>query len=616
MLRIHISGFSVAVVVLCCALSSCHDVQKNAPAAKHAPGSFDALREQYADVIRTFPDSPQSETVLRLLLDAASQRQQGTEAEAADWLMYQFADENLGLYLFDKRRKEADAVSGNGALDLCHAVQKKAPLGSPLSLAAFDAELSRLEKDTPDSFLTVCGETIAAIPEDPRLRVALLRRANYYRDMGEAKKSALDFIRFWSEYPDKVSDMELAVLIETALRNAGLVFESGLLEVSPDSGATARELMAAFEPFMVQASGGKSAAPASPSLDIYFNNTPDIAAITQAMASLQDTIEGTEEPLLLHLRIGALHVQASDVQESIEAFTGFADALAGTIESLPKEEAVLARLRTYSAYTVSTLERISKAFSGPTAKRGGSNLLPRSHDLYLRVLDLDLELAAAIANVKGQDGAEYFFSSVKTYTDKATAWNDRKRPVLGYRRYVELYPDSKDAPRALLALAEFYEASGTPSQACEIYTEFAEKYPNSPQAAGAALKRALALYESQKYDESYEACQLLMTQYPSSTQVVPAEFLAALCEAGLGMVDQARDHVTSFVERFPQDDLSARALYWLGSSYLSEQNYEKALSCFSDLIARFPEKNEFVSRAREHVANLSRMQESKTPSPK
>lgn len=45
----------------------------------------------------------------------------------------------------------------------------------------------------------------------------------------------------------------------------------------------------------------------------------------------------------------------------------------------------------------------------------------------------------------------------------------------------------------------------------------------------------------------------------------------------------------SFIQKYPNNELTANAYYWLGESYYGTQNYEVALNTFQELLKRFPD---------------------------
>jgi len=45
----------------------------------------------------------------------------------------------------------------------------------------------------------------------------------------------------------------------------------------------------------------------------------------------------------------------------------------------------------------------------------------------------------------------------------------------------------------------------------------------------------------------------------------------------------------SFIDQYPDSDLTGNANYWLGESYYVTQNYRVALETFGNLLSRFPQ---------------------------
>ncbi len=69
----------------------------------------------------------------------------------------------------------------------------------------------------------------------------------------------------------------------------------------------------------------------------------------------------------------------------------------------------------------------------------------------------------------------------------------------------------------------------------------------------------------------------------------------ALYEQGLDLIQKKGDYprgeevLQDFLKRFPQHELAANAMYWIGEGYYGEKKYENAILQFQDVIQKYPE---------------------------
>ena len=117
------------------------------------------------------------------------------------------------------------------------------------------------------------------------------------------------------------------------------------------------------------------------------------------------------------------------------------------------------------------------------------------------------------------------------------------------------------------------------------------------------MKLCLSLYDSEMHEEAFERLQEFQVTYPESDQIVDAQFLSAMCESGMGLSDDAEQHMKDLVREHPQHTIAARAMFWLASASLSRKDYSGAHETFLNLTKRYPE-SEYATRAREYIERL------------
>lgn len=58
-----------------------------------------------------------------------------------------------------------------------------------------------------------------------------------------------------------------------------------------------------------------------------------------------------------------------------------------------------------------------------------------------------------------------------------------------------------------------------------------------------------------------------------------------------GRYGESREAFTAFLKAYPRHSLSDNALYWIGESYYTEKDFEKALEKFAETADKYPEEN-------------------------
>jgi len=557
----------------------------------HTGDALDVIVKQHAGTLENLPDDPSAQQVVERLLETAERNGMGSPDEVRASLMYRFANTNIGVYLLDKNvAQEADP---DRVIDYCTEVEAKAP-GTPLALAALNKRLQALLDGDPTAFLNACGAIVNARPAVPEARVAIFSRAQYAYETARYKEAARDFVRFWATWPQTVHAMALEDTVLSTLRLAGFRFEAGLLELE-EADAAAKHLWTEWEAFPQDVHLEEDLAALSPA-SAYFRYTPDIPRI---VLSLQSLPEPQKPDPLYCVRLALLHTERLDAQELVKMVAAFVCAVGDTLQSSPPASS-LEYLCMSSIVMIHELQKVRNF--------GANKISPRQvNELLLQINDHKLELARLLAADKGADGAPIFFDEVKRYVEVASDAGDYKKAGGGYRQFLAQFPNSESAPDALLALAEFTAKKlEAPAAAVDVYAELLQKYPNTPQAPVASVKSAILCYETKRTSDAYETVQLLLAEHPDCAQAMNARFLAALCEAELGLDDLAEEHMTE-IARTP-DPIAARALFWLGGRRIGEQAYDRAEEIFDDLMKRFP-RTTYAKQAAAYMDRLAKITE-------
>lgn len=92
----------------------------------------------------------------------------------------------------------------------------------------------------------------------------------------------------------------------------------------------------------------------------------------------------------------------------------------------------------------------------------------------------------------------------------------------GFEELLRTYPQTEDAPEALVYIAETYAAERNQAAADSVYGVVVERYPTSPKAATALYKRGVALRAAGRATQARAAFDRVIRDYPRSDEAALA----------------------------------------------------------------------------------------------
>jgi tol-pal system protein YbgF len=88
----------------------------------------------------------------------------------------------------------------------------------------------------------------------------------------------------------------------------------------------------------------------------------------------------------------------------------------------------------------------------------------------------------------------------------------------GFEELLRTYPNSEDAPEAMVYIAETYAAERNQAAADSVYGLVVQRYPKSPKAATALYKRALVLKSAGQNAAARASLERIVREYPRSDE--------------------------------------------------------------------------------------------------
>jgi tol-pal system protein YbgF len=92
----------------------------------------------------------------------------------------------------------------------------------------------------------------------------------------------------------------------------------------------------------------------------------------------------------------------------------------------------------------------------------------------------------------------------------------------GFEELLRSYPQSEDAPEAMVYIAETYAAERNQAAADSVYGLIVDRYPASPKAATALYKRAVAMRAAGRTATARAAFERVVRDYPRSDEAALA----------------------------------------------------------------------------------------------
>ncbi len=104
-----------------------------------------------------------------------------------------------------------------------------------------------------------------------------------------------------------------------------------------------------------------------------------------------------------------------------------------------------------------------------------------------------------------------------------TAYNDYLRgnydlAILGFRQYLETFPDTELADNAAYWIGECYFSQAKHQQAIREFDEILRKYPRSDKLASALLKKGYAYLELNEREQGIVQLQHVIREYPGTDE--------------------------------------------------------------------------------------------------
>ena len=173
--------------------------------------------------------------------------------------------------------------------------------------------------------------------------------------------------------------------------------------------------------------------------------------------------------------------------------------------------------------------------------------------------------------------------------------------ISSYEVILQQYGDHTLAPDAQYKLAQCLEQSGDFDEALEAYVTLAATYPKSPLIASVMIRISDHFYKAENYEIAAQVGEKFLEKFEGHEHAQRMAFRIGQAFYKNEEYTEAGDSFDRFMKLFPEDALSADALFWSGESYRMGNNNQLAFRRYNRCRWDFP-ASEAAKFARGRLA--------------
>ncbi|MEK6713715.1 MAG: transglycosylase SLT domain-containing protein [Nitrospirota bacterium] len=186
-----------------------------------------------------------------------------------------------------------------------------------------------------------------------------------------------------------------------------------------------------------------------------------------------------------------------------------------------------------------------------------------------------------------------------------------------YRTFLKVYPKDIAVPDALYSIGMSYMQDSNDADAQEFFTRLWLYHPVSkearsvktmirlPLSAENIYKRGESLYGAGYYEDAIDEYKqfLLLKKGVSKTKKKEAFFKIGMSYSKLRMLSESEESLEFFLNRYPYDDKTPEAVYWLGRNYLRRGKEDAFIASSIGFLKNY-KKNERYPEVLYRLGNI------------
>lgn len=162
--------------------------------------------------------------------------------------------------------------------------------------------------------------------------------------------------------------------------------------------------------------------------------------------------------------------------------------------------------------------------------------------------------------------------------------------VNSFKLVLKNYPQSKFAGDAVYSLGMAYSQKADYPASCQVLSRFQNEFKDNPLRPQAFYMLGTAFLSLGKINEALEVFKDILKLYPQDIELLQkTEYEIADCYYKLGQEDEALRLFKLLRAKYPDANIAADVLWWLGQYYYRGNNLELARRYFSSLVKDFPD---------------------------
>lgn len=195
--------------------------------------------------------------------------------------------------------------------------------------------------------------------------------------------------------------------------------------------------------------------------------------------------------------------------------------------------------------------------------------------------------------------------------------------IAAYRKFIKLYPASKEAAAAQFRIAELLRDKGDANKAFDAYQTLITRYPDTPNFEKAVSEQILIAnsYLDGRHlnllgwailpatERSQKMYEMILKNAPYSKNAPIAQFNLGLSFERQNMVGEAHQGYQTVLDKYPNSDVADDALYQIGYIYMrsgltgNSQDISSlvlAKETYEDFLIAYP-KSEKLAQAKDNL---------------
>jgi len=174
---------------------------------------------------------------------------------------------------------------------------------------------------------------------------------------------------------------------------------------------------------------------------------------------------------------------------------------------------------------------------------------------------------------------------------------------IDFQRVAVDFPRHDRAADSWYMIGDCYQQLSNPEEAAKAYEMVKLMHPNHDRTAESILKAGEIYQELGRTEVAEQLYNLIQNRYIESSSYFPSMLAQGKLYLDMGRTTRAMDKLEKVLASDSNDNLKARAWFYLGESYSIQGNYQQAITPYKNVVSKFRKTNSYPGA----VLSLSRI---------